>query len=113
MHSHAVAVLIPRATWDAATARGVLVRGAGQRDLTQDTMPAAGPVQVVVVTNAGESQPVEFTYVLPPVLPIVDSVTPSEGPLAGGTEVLIAGSNFTDITGVTFGGIPSTDWEVL
>jgi len=72
-----------------------------------------GPVDVVVTTAAGTSDPAVFTYVAPPALPVVESVSPGEGPIEGGTEVTITGSNFTGITAVTFGGIQSNDWEVL
>ncbi|MCY3023883.1 MAG: IPT/TIG domain-containing protein, partial [Planctomycetota bacterium] len=41
-----------------------------------------------------------------PVLPTVASIAPSSGPLAGGTNVTITGTNFTGVTEVTIGGNP-------
>lgn len=38
-------------------------------------------------------------------LPVVTSVAPFVGPLAGGTAAIILGSNFTDATAVLFGGV--------
>jgi formylglycine-generating enzyme required for sulfatase activity len=38
---------------------------------------------------------------------VVSSVTPSVGPTAGGTQVTIAGTNFTGATEVRIGGIPA------
>ena len=41
--------------------------------------------------------------------PVISSVTPSAGPLAGGTGITIAGANFVDVIEVTVGGVPATD----
>lgn len=51
-----------------------------------------------------------FTY-LPP-LPVVSSVTPSSGPTAGGTSVVIGGSGFTGATAVMFGSVAATSFSV-
>jgi len=40
--------------------------------------------------------------------PTVTSVTPTSGPLAGGTSVVIAGTNFTGATSVSFGTVAAT-----
>jgi hypothetical protein len=40
----------------------------------------------------------------PQAAPTVTAVSPNHGPLVGGTSVTITGTNFTNITGVTFGG---------
>jgi hypothetical protein len=42
----------------------------------------------------------KFTYIA---VPTVTSISPSSGPLAGGTSVTITGTNFTGTTGVNFG----------
>jgi uncharacterized linocin/CFP29 family protein len=44
--------------------------------------------------------------------PIVNSVTPNRGPVAGGTNVTITGSNFTGATAVKFGTNDATDVTV-
>ena len=59
------------------------------------------------------------TFMMAPLpLPSVTSVTPPEGPLTGGTQVIITGANFysptsfngsTGSTSVTFGGIAATN----
>ncbi|GHD83202.1 IPT/TIG domain-containing protein [Salinibacterium amurskyense] len=76
------------------------------------TSPAhsAGEIDVVVAHAVGNSAPADFTYVAPPA---VTSISPDEGPLAGGTEVTIIGSGFTGATGVTFDGDDGTSFTVV
>ncbi|WP_191330423.1 IPT/TIG domain-containing protein [Frigoribacterium sp. ACAM 257] len=65
--------------------------------LTFDT-PAhvAGPVPVTVTNGTGTSAPQTFTYVAPPLAaPVLDTITPDEGPVGGGTAVTITGTGFT------------------
>ena len=50
-----------------------------------------------------------FTYVVPPT---VTSVSPNNGPAAGGTAVTITGTNFATGATVTFGGIAATNVAV-
>ena len=69
--------------------------------------PAGSPgtVDVTVTNAAGTSPPVaadHYTYVLPPT---VVSISPTSGPEAGGTSVTITGSNFTNDSSVSFGGL--------
>ncbi|MEV8254482.1 IPT/TIG domain-containing protein [Rhodoglobus sp. NPDC076762] len=71
---------------------------------------AAGAVDVVVAHAAGNSTPAEFTYQAPPT---VTSISPDEGPLAGGTTVTIIGTGFTGATGVTFDGDDGTSFTVV
>ena len=40
------------------------------------------------------------------------AVNPNSGPLAGGTTVIITGTNFTGTTSVTFGGTAATSFNV-
>jgi hypothetical protein len=49
-----------------------------------------------------------FTYA-----PTIDSISPSSGPLAGGIEVAIVGTNFLDVSAVSFGGVPATRVTVV
>jgi hypothetical protein len=70
--------------------------------------PSDTTVPVTVVTPDGTSAATpggDFTY---GTAPAVDGVTPSDGPLAGGTTVTISGANLTGGT-VDFGGTPATD----
>ena len=65
---------------------------------------SAGTVDVQVVTPGGTSTKSgadQFTYTS---VPIVTGVTPSAGPLAGGTTVTIQGENFVSGVTVDFGG---------
>jgi hypothetical protein len=71
--------------------------------LTAVTAPrAAGTVGVTVQNpdNQSATRANSFTFVAPPV---VSSVTPSSGPLAGGTQVIIAGAGFQPGATVRFG----------
>ena len=67
----------------------------------------------VSVTNLGSqsgSLASGFTYV---VLPTVSSVSPNNGPIAGGTGVTITGTNFAAGATVTFGGTAATNVVVV
>jgi len=79
------------------------------------TVPAAaqaGEVDVVVVTPGGVSDlGVKYQYVDP--LPVVSAVSPSAGPLAGGTVVSITGTRLSDAFSVEFGGQPSWYFSVV
>lgn len=44
--------------------------------------------------------------------PTVTSVSPSTGPVAGGSSITITGANFTGATGVTIGGVAATGFTV-
>lgn len=46
-------------------------------------------------------------------VPTLSSVSPDNGPVAGGTSVTLTGTNFTDVTGVTFGGDAATNVSVV
>ncbi len=81
------------------------------------TAPAAGAgqVDVTVTTPAGTSGVVAadaFTYVAPPSPPTVTGVSPASGTTTGGTSVVIAGTNFTGATGVSFGATAATGFTV-
>jgi len=43
----------------------------------------------------------------------ITSVTPATGPLAGGTDIVIVGTNFGGVVGVTVGGAAATLVKVL
>ncbi len=76
------------------------------------TPVGTGEVEVVVTTpfgDSGHSGARDFTYGTAPVIATVD---PATGLEAGGTDVTITGSGFTDATGVTFGGTAATGYTV-
>jgi hypothetical protein len=74
---------------------------------------AAGSVDVIVTNADGQSatETGGFTYQGP--APTVLSITPDNGPAAGGTVVTIIGSGFQAGAVVTFGGVKATDSYVL
>jgi hypothetical protein len=78
------------------------------------TSPAGtGTVDVTVTNNtltSATSAADQFTYLA---VPTVTSVSPTSGPVAGGTSVTITGTNFTGATGVTIGGAAATAITVV
>ncbi|MFZ2112329.1 MAG: IPT/TIG domain-containing protein, partial [Solirubrobacteraceae bacterium] len=86
----------------------------------KDPAHAAGTVDVTVKTSAGTSTTSNsdhFTYQAPapppPALPVVTSVTPGEGPEAGGTTVTIKGQHFEGATEAKFGSTTATELKVV
>jgi hypothetical protein len=72
----------------------------------------AGTVDVTVTTPDGASATDvvdRFTYVPPPA---ISALSPDKGPLGGGTEVTITGSDLTGTTTVLFGAKPATSFDV-
>ncbi|MEV0033900.1 IPT/TIG domain-containing protein [Nocardia sp. NPDC050793] len=68
-----------------------------------------GTVAVTVTTAGGTSAGVPFTYV--PV-PTLTSISPTSGPVTGGTTVTLTGTGFTGATAVFFGILPATSFTV-
>jgi hypothetical protein len=69
-----------------------------------------GAVDVTVTTPAGTSATSsadQFTYTPPPAGPTVTGISPATGPTAGGTSVVITGTNLGGATGVYFGQAPA------
>ena len=68
---------------------------------------AAGLADIVVTNTDGQSRtlPAAFTYVDPP--PMATAATPSHGPSAGGTLLVITGSGFQPGATVTCVGVPA------
>jgi hypothetical protein len=80
------------------------------------TSPAGvvGTVDVTVTTPQGTSATStadQFTY-LPSSAPAITGVSPTSGPVAGGTIVIINGTGFTGATGIHFGTTPVTSFTV-
>src|SRR5207253_9437369 len=77
---------------------------------------AAGQVHVVVTTPAGSSPTGTgdlFTYATGnPGPPTITGTSPISGPSAGGTSVVITGSNFLNATSVQFGSVNATSYTV-
>jgi hypothetical protein len=81
---------------------------------TLGTPDHSGPVNVTVTDIGGTSNSEVFTYVAAPII-AVNGITPDQGPAAGGTPVVITGSNFqtTGTTTVTFAGAQATGVTVV
>jgi hypothetical protein len=78
--------------------------------ITADSPAGTGTVNVTVTTPAGTSAASsadQFTYGL-----AVTSLSPSAGPVGGGTLVTLTGSGFTGATAVNFGTTPATSFTV-
>lgn len=71
-----------------------------------------GPASVVVTTAGGSNAAnTLFAYKQPP--PTVTTVSPSNGPAAGGTTITITGTGFTNVTGITVGGQACASYTVV
>ena len=53
-----------------------------------------------------------WVFVAPGAPPQVTGVEPGEGPAAGGTQVTISGSDFSEVTAVDFGTVPAREFTV-
>jgi len=82
-------------------------------EITADSPPGEGTVDVTVTTAAGTSSTSpadQFTYQQ---LPAVVSVSPQSGPATGGNQVNIFGSGFTGASQVEFGTSDATSFSVV
>lgn len=71
---------------------------------------AAGAVAIAVATPQGSAAwSGSYRYLD---APAVTGLAPAQGPAAGGTQVTLTGSGFTDASAVTFGGEPGTGLAV-
>jgi Tfp pilus assembly major pilin PilA len=67
----------------------------------------------VVVNNGVATATLNAGFNYTPVAPTVSGITPSSGPLAGGSFITIVGSGFTPGTNVRIGAIPATNITVV
>src|SRR5439155_4123629 len=94
------------AEWDTRLAglfssRRVLRRGIGQKE------ERMAPCRLLAIVGGGLAAVVSAGCKdshSPPASITVTAVSPASGPLAGGTNVTITGSNFANVTSVTIGG---------
>ncbi|MGM4957192.1 IPT/TIG domain-containing protein [Bradyrhizobium japonicum] len=87
--------------------------GGGQDSITLYYTPGCSDFNVGCSGSSIANTPYTFTINLPS--PTVTSVSPTTGPLAGGTSVVITGTNFTGTTGaagVKFGATNATGYTV-
>ena len=71
---------------------------------------AEGP-QTVAVTTAGGTATASFTYLTN--APTITGVVPNSGTFNGGTTITLTGTNFSDASRVTIGGIAATSFTVV
>ncbi len=76
---------------------------------------AAGAVDVTVRNSGGTSATSsgdQYTFVVPGALPTISGLSVSTGPTGGGTTLVITGTNFTNVTRVSFGNAAASDYTV-
>ena len=97
-------------TFGGTAATNVVVVNGTQ--ITATTPAGSAGAVTVTVTVGGQSGSLAngFTYIGPPT---VTSVSPNNGPTAGGTAVTITGTNFAAGATVTFGGTAATNVVVV
>jgi hypothetical protein len=74
----------------------------------------AGAVDIIVTTSAGSSSvdPTHDQFTYSNGGPTITGVSPSTGTGSGGTSVTIAGTGFSGVTAITFGGTNATSYVV-
>ena len=93
---------------------GFTVDSAAQITVTSVPAHAAGTVDVTVTTANGTSatnSADQYAFVSPNV-PTVTAVSPATGPTAGGTTIMIAGTNLMGATAVKFGSVSADSFMV-
>ncbi|ARF81963.1 hypothetical protein HS99_0009285 [Kitasatospora aureofaciens] len=80
--------------------------------ITAVAPPGTGTVPVKVVTPAGTSNTLSYTYQLP-APPTILALVPPIGLAVGGLPVLIVGHGLSGATAVLFGTTPATNFTVL
>ncbi|WP_228001490.1 beta strand repeat-containing protein [Nocardia australiensis] len=90
-------------SFGATAATSFTVNSATQ--ITAVAPAGAGTVQVTVTTPGGTSNGVSYTYI---VIPTLTSVSPNQGPAAGGTTVILTGTGFVGVTNVKFGAVATS-----
>ncbi|HWD55693.1 MAG TPA: Ig-like domain-containing protein [Acidimicrobiales bacterium] len=98
-----------------ATVPVLSVNGSGTELTARNPSDVAGTVDVTVTvgdqTSAVNRPSDQFTYVVAST-PTVSSISPSVGPITGGTAVTISGSNLGTATAVDFGSVSATSFTV-
>ena len=101
----------PLVDFGGAACTNVVVVNAGQISCVTPAQTTAGPVDVTVSTVGGLSRLANgFVYLAAPTL---ISVSPTEGPPAGGTTLTLTGAAFHASMTATVSGIPCTSLTIL
>lgn len=80
--------------------------------VTATAPPGVGTVHVAVRTKLGLSATGPASQFIYAAIPAVAQLTPTSGPAAGGTSVVIGGQGFTGATTVAFGGVVASAFTV-
>ena len=91
-------------------ARSYRINKKGTKITAVSPAQSAGTVDIIITTSGGTNTPApadQFTYVAP----VVNAVSPSSGPAAGGTQVDITGTDLADASAVSFGSHPATSFS--
>ncbi|WP_328730955.1 Ig-like domain repeat protein [Streptomyces caniferus] len=80
----------------------------GQLLVTAPPVAGPGTVPVYVTTIGGVSNQLPYTYAA---VPSVTGVSPSTGPIAGGTTLVVSGTGLSRVTSVTVGGVPAVSFR--
>jgi hypothetical protein len=83
--------------------------GIGSGQVSVNVLPNTSGIDGNIFVYVGSEQ----VHINQPSLSTILSVTPSSGPMTGGTVVQITGRAFTEGATVTFGGVQATDVVVL
>lgn len=95
-------------TFNGVAATGVTVNPTGTVLTGVTPAGTVGLATVTVTTGAGSvNVPGGFTFTVA-APPVVTSILPTSGSVAGGTAFIITGSNLSGTTSVTFNGVPAT-----
>jgi hypothetical protein len=79
---------------------------ASSTKITAVAPAGSGNVQIVVTTTGGTSNGIGFIYTT--ATPVISTVVPNQGPVAGGNTVTLTGSAFSGATAVRFGTTASS-----
>lgn len=71
---------------------------------------AAGSAAVTVTTPGGTSNSLTYSYVA---APTISGLSPTQGPVSGGTSVTLTGANLSGATAVRFDGIAASSFAVI
>jgi hypothetical protein len=93
-------------TFGGTNATSVIVNSAGTQITCVTPAKTVGSFDVVVTNPGGSATVVNgFTYYN---APTISTIEPNNGSVNGGTSVIITGTSFTGVTGLTFGGTNAT-----
>ena len=93
-------------------ALGTSISNVSATSVTFTTPSGTAGARDVVLTTPGGSSTLTgaFTYIASPT---VTAVSPTSGPLIGGTTITITGTNLTNASAVTFGGVAGSNIAVI